>query len=217
MILGFTLVLSKRKEIDLKKLEEAYKEDEKNETDDWHEDTYDWKEEMNKKRPKKKIKPGDIAASGPVLNMNNNMGVKMYTVTLKHGFCGREKCTFKESEEVSRRYRNFLGNGAIQVVPYALGIGNLLFVDSDAHFSEVHAFLMEQPEVYRMTVDGQHFYPPDTILNPKIERPPELERRFKRKVKKTKKTKKKSKKKKGKKKKGKKTKDSKEQKAKSEL
>ena len=29
-----------------------------------------------------------------------------------------------------------------------------------AHFAEVHKFLMAQPEVYRMQVNGQKFYPP---------------------------------------------------------
>ena len=34
------------------------------------------------------------------------------------------------------------------------------FLRFTAHFHEVHTFLMQQKEVYRLTVDGQHFYPP---------------------------------------------------------
>ena len=84
----------------------------------------------------------------------------MYQVRLKTDFCGHEKCTFKESEEMSRRYQRefinaklcesvklkhwricfnycnrtnveFLRNANIQVTPYSLGIGQLMFVDSD--------------------------------------------------------------------------------------
>jgi len=210
-----------RREVDLKKLEEAYKDDEKNETEDWHEDSFDWKEKMNAQRP-------ETETDGPVLPTHRKHAVKMYMVTLKPDFCGHEKCTFKESEEMSRRYQQFLRNANIQVKPYCTGIGSLLFVDSDAHFVEVHKFLMAQPEVYRLTVGGQKFYPPGTVLDQNIERPPDPMARRKVKVKKSKirkskkKKKKKGKKKKGKKKKGKKkkdkkSKDSKEQKAKSEL
>jgi len=203
-----------RREVDLKKLEEAYKDDEKNETEDWHEDSFDWKEKMNAQRP-------ETETDGPVLPTHRKHAVKMYMVTLKPDFCGHEKCTFKESEEMSRRYQQFLRNANIQVTPYSLGIGQLMFVDSDAHFAEVHKFLMAQPEVYRLQVSGQKFYPPGTKLDDKIEKPPDpMPPRRKVKVKRSKnkkKKKKKGKKKKGKKKKGKKTKASKEQKAKSEL
>ena len=38
--------------------------------------------------------------------INSRIGpTQMYQVTLKPDFCGHEKCTFKESEEVSRRYQ----------------------------------------------------------------------------------------------------------------
>ena len=86
--------------------------------------------------------------------------VQMYQVTLKPGFCGQERCGQQVTQEVSRRYRSewtrrllptsksklprkiflqrglhdhadFLSNSAIQVKPYAIGPGELLFVDSD--------------------------------------------------------------------------------------
>merc|ERR1712048_998349 len=162
---------------------------------------------MSKKR-------GLMETDGPVLPQHRRFSVKMYQVRLKTDFCGHEKCTFKESEEMSRRYQQFLRNANIQVTPYALGIGELMFVDSDAHFGEVHKFLMAQPEVYRMQVNGQKFYPPGVERDDKIERPPDLmpprrKVKVKRKSSKSKKKKKKGEKKKGKKKKGKKTQDSK--------
>jgi len=216
LLLGFTLVASSvigRKEVNLTKLEEEYKDGDKSEDDEWHEDSFDWKEKMNKKK-------GVPKTEGPVLPQHRRFSVKMYQVRLKTDFCGHEKCTFKESEEMSRRYQQFLRNANIQVKPYTLGIGELMFVDSDAHFAEVHKFLMAQPEVYRMQVNGQKFYPPGVERDDKIERPPDPHpprRKVKVKRSKNKKKKKKGKKKKGKKKKGKKTKDSKEQKKKSEL
>merc|ERR1712032_669483 len=115
----------------------------------------------------------ETETDGPVLPTHRKHAVKMYMVTLKPDFCGHEKCTFKESEDMSRRYQQFLRSANIQVKPYCTGIGSLLFVDSDAHFVEVHEFLMAQPEVYRLTVGGQKFYPPGTVLDQNIERPPD--------------------------------------------
>uniref|UniRef100_A0A7S1GAY4 Uncharacterized protein n=1 Tax=Bicosoecida sp. CB-2014 TaxID=1486930 RepID=A0A7S1GAY4_9STRA len=151
-----------QKEIDYKKLEEEWDEDEPEETDDWHEDSFEWKE--------KKKKNFQFDPENPTESLKNYQpsGMQMVFCKLKKAYWKSKK----DSEELSGRWSAMMKTNALDAKAYAIDEKTILFTEDNGRIFEVKDFVMQQPEVYKFTWNSQDFYPEGVEPKSEDEAPP---------------------------------------------
>eukprot|EP01138_Halocafeteria_seosinensis_P013213 gb/GECG01013495.1/.p1 GENE.gb/GECG01013495.1/~~gb/GECG01013495.1/.p1 ORF type:complete len:218 (+),score=45.57 gb/GECG01013495.1/:1-654(+) len=134
-----------RRVIDVDKLEQEWNEDEE-ESLEWHEDTPEWQEKIR---------------NAAIQDQSSSRSSNMLFVTLN------QKLEEGEAGELGSKWAALLETDGIQVTPYTPEEDMILLLEKPARKSralEIKDYILEQPEVSKVRVNEDDFYPEDVGL-----------------------------------------------------